>query len=117
MWRLIIYSLLQSVLLSAGQVFLKFALQEMLPFGWNRAFWGSLFGNWRFAACGLCFGAGSLLWMYILKNFPLSMAYPLVSLSYVIAMFAAILCFHEEVSLYRWIGCLLIVGGCFLILK
>jgi undecaprenyl phosphate-alpha-L-ara4N flippase subunit ArnE len=117
MWRLLSYSLLQCVLLSAGQVLLKFALQKMLPFGWNREFWFSLFGNWQFAACGLCFGAGSLLWMYILKNFPLSMAYPMISLSYVIAMFSAIIFFHEVVPLHRWIGCLMIVGGCFLILK
>ena len=91
MWRLLVYSLLQSVLLTSGQVLLKFSLQKMLPFGWNGEFWWSVFGNWQFAACGLCFGAASLLWMYILKNFPLSMAYPMVSLSYVIAMFFAIL--------------------------
>ncbi len=96
---------------------LKFALMKMLPFGWNRAFWLSLFGNWQFAACGLCYGAASLLWMYILKNFPFSVAYPLVSLSYVMAMFAAILFFHETVPPYRWIGCALIVCGCLLILK
>ena len=69
------------------------------------------------AACGLCFGAGSLLWMYILKHYPLSMAYPLLSLSYVIAMFSAILFFHEAVPAHRWIGCVLIVAGCMLIVK
>lgn len=117
MWRLLVYSLLQSVLLTSGQVLLKFLLQKMLPFGWNREFWWSVFGNWQFAACGLCFGAASLLWMYILKNFPLSMAYPMVSLSYVIAMFFAILFFHETIPVHRWIGCALIVGGCLLILR
>ena len=117
MWKLLPLSLLQCILLAAGQVWLKFALQQMLPFGWNRAFWWSLFGNWQFAACGLCFGAGSLLWMYILKHYPLSMAYPLLSLSYVIAMFSAILFFHEAVPAHRWIGCVLIVAGCMLIVK
>ena len=29
-------------------------------------FWKSVFVNWQFAACGLCYGAGSLLWFYIL---------------------------------------------------
>lgn len=117
MWRLLIYSILQCLLLSAGQVLLKFSLQKMLSFGWNREFWLSLFGNWQFAACGLCFGAGTLLWMYILKNFQFSMAYPMTSLSYVIAMFSAILFFHEVVPIHRWIGCALIVCGCILILK
>ena len=55
--------------------------------------------------------------MYILKNFPLSMAYPLLSLSYVIAMFSAVLFFHESIPLHRWVGCLLIMAGCVLIVK
>lgn len=117
MWKLLPLSLLQCVLLSAGQVLLKFALMKMPPFGWNREFWLSLPCNWQFAACGLCYGAASLLWMYILKRFPFSMAYPMVSLSYVIAMFSAILFFHETVPAHRWIGCALIVCGCMLIVK
>lgn len=117
MWKLLPLSLLQCVLLSAGQVLLKFALMKMPPFGWNREFWLSLPCNWQFAACGLCYGAASLLWMYILKRFPFSMAYPMISLSYVIAMFSAILFFHETVPAHRWIGCTLIVCGCMLIVK
>lgn len=98
-------------------MFLKFALSRMKPFGWTSDFWISLLSNWQFAACGVCFGLGSLLWMYIVKHFPFSMAYPMVSLSYVFGMFAAIIFFHENVSLSRWIGVLLIIMGCCLIAK
>lgn len=117
MWLLLALSALQGLLLSSGQVLLKFALQKMLPFGWTKAFWASVFCNWEFAACGLCFGGGSVLWMHILKNYPLSQAYPLVSLSYVFSMVCAILFFHETVSVTRWMGCALIVCGCLLIAK
>lgn len=117
MLKLLSLSIVQCLLLSSGQILLKAALEKMLPFGWNRDFWYSLFGNWQFGVCCICFGTGSLLWMYILKHFPLSMAYPLTSLSYIISMVAAILFFHEVVPLYRWIGCILIIAGCFLILK
>lgn len=110
-------AVIQSLLLAAGQVFLKYALARMLPFAWTRAFWKSVFVNWQFAACGLCYGAGSLLWFYIIKHFPFSMAYPMVSLSYVLGMVAAILVFHEEVSPTRWLGVLLIMAGCYLIAK
>jgi undecaprenyl phosphate-alpha-L-ara4N flippase subunit ArnE len=55
--------------------------------------------------------------MYIIKNFPLSMAYPMVSLSYVMGMLAAILFFHEQIPLVRWIGVFLILSGCVLIAK
>ena len=117
MWKILLYSLVQSTLLVGGQVFLKFALMRMPAFGWTKTFWLSLLSNWQFAACGLFFGAASLLWMYIVKTFPFSMAYPMVSLSYVMGMVAAIMFFHEEVSMTRWIGVAFIVLGCFLIAK
>ena len=117
MWRIIPLSILQSLLLCGGQVLLKFALARMLPFGWNRAFWGSVLLNWQFAACGLCYGAATLLWFYILKHFPFSMAYPMISPSYVFGMVAAIVFFHEEVSATKWLGTACIMLGCCLIAK
>jgi undecaprenyl phosphate-alpha-L-ara4N flippase subunit ArnE len=55
--------------------------------------------------------------MYILKQFPFSAAYPMVSLSYVFGMLAAILFFHEDVSMAKWLGVAFIVVGCMLIAK
>ena len=115
MWQVIILAVIQSALLAGGQVFLKFALAKMESFGWNQAFWLSLFTNWQFAMCGLCFVSCSILWMYIVKHYPLSVAYPMISLSYVFGMVAAIIFFHETVALYKWVGVALIIGGCCLI--
>ncbi len=115
MWKIIPYAIVQSLLLAGGQVFLKFALARMAAFGWSKEFWVSLLLNWQFAACGICFGAGSLLWMYIVKNFPLSVAYPMVSLSYVFGMLAAIVFFHERVAPTQWLGVFLIMAGCCLV--
>lgn len=117
MIKLITLSIIQCLLLSGGQVFLKFALMKTGSFSWHKDFWIGLLTNWQFAACGLCYAAGSLLWMYILKNFPFSMAYPMISLSYVFGMFAAIIFFNETVSAYRWLGVILIMGGCMLVAK
>ena len=110
-------ALIQSFLLAMGQVMLKFGLLRMEPFGWNLSFWRSALVNWQFALCGLCFGAASLLWMYIIKHYPISTAYPLVSLSYVFGMIAAIVFFHEHVDMSKWIGVLLIITGCYIISK
>ena len=115
MWKIIVYAVTQSVLLAGGQVFLKFALMKMLPFGWNKAFWCSVFLNWQFAMSGILFGSSSILWMYIVKHFPLSVAYPMISLSYVFGMLAAIVFFHEQVSTAKWLGVALIMAGCCLI--
>jgi drug/metabolite transporter (DMT)-like permease len=89
----------------------------MLPFSMSLEFWKSVFVNWQFAACGICYGAGSVLWFYIVKNYPFSMAYPLVSLSYVFGMIAAIIFFNETVDLMKWIGVLLIMLGCYFIAR
>ena len=112
MWKIIPYAILQSLLLAGGQVFLKFALLRMPPFSWTRTFWTALLVNWQFAACGLLFGLSSLLWMYIVKVFPFSVAYPMISLSYVFGMLAAIVFFHEDVSVGKWVGVLFIMIGC-----
>jgi len=98
-------------------VFLKFALLRMPPFGWTRRFWGALLVNWPFAACGICFGIASLLWMYILKHFPLSTAYPMIGFSYVLGMVFAIVFFHETVAPYKWLGVALVIAGCCIIAK
>ena len=110
-------ALIQSALLAMGQVMLKFGLLRMEPFGWNLSFWRSALVNWQFALCGICFGAASVLWMYIIKHYPISTAYPLVSLSYVFGMIAAIVFFHEHVDMSKWIGVLLIMAGCYFITK
>lgn len=116
-WGILPLALIQSALLAFGQVMLKFGLQRMEPFGWNLEFWRSALINWQFACSGLSFGAASILWMYIIKHYPLSSAYPLVSLSYVFGLIAAIVFFHEQVDLSKWAGVILIIIGCYIIAK
>lgn len=100
-----------------GQVLMKFGLNMMLSPAWSWEFVKSVLLNWQFVSCGVCYGIGSLLWMYIVKNYPLSMAYPLISLSYVFGMIAAVLFFHETVSLTKWIGVFFIITGCIFVVK
>ena len=117
MLRLIILAIIQSSLLALGQVFLKIALQRMAPFGCNWVFLKSVLVNWQFALSGIAFATASLLWMYMIKHFPLSVAYPLGSMSYVACMFMAIIFFHEDVDYTKWIGVFLIMAGCAIIAK
>lgn len=117
MLHLLTLAILQSALLAMGQVMLKLGLGRMAPFGWNKTFWSSLLTNWQFATSGICFAAGSLLWMYIIKRFPLSMAYPMISLSYVFGLIAASIVFHEHVGLMKWTGVAFIMLGCVLVAK
>lgn len=109
--------MIQSITLALGQLTLKLALQQMLPFAWTTQFWGSLLTNWWFMLCGLLFGGASILWMYILKHFPLSMACPMASMAYVFAIVFAVVFLHEAVSWNRWVGVALIMTGCIFVAK
>lgn len=108
---------LQTVFLAGGQVLLKLALRPLPKFSWSWAFFKCALTDWWFAAMGLCFGVAGLLWVYILRHYPLSQAYPLTALGYVFGMIAAIVVFGEQVTALRWLGVALIVAGCFFILK
>jgi undecaprenyl phosphate-alpha-L-ara4N flippase subunit ArnE len=115
--RIIVLSIIQSLLLCVGQVFLKFALSAMGTFSWSVRFFVRQLTNWWWLGCGICYAAATVLWMYILKHFPFSMAYPMISLSYVFGMLAAMLVFHESIPLTRWLGVLCIMVGCVLVAR
>jgi undecaprenyl phosphate-alpha-L-ara4N flippase subunit ArnE len=104
-------------MLSFGQLTLKLALEKMPAFAWTAKFWGSLLTNWWFLLCGILFGGASLLWMYILKHFPLSMASPMVSMSYVFALLLSVFVLHEAVAWNRWVGVAFIMIGCIFVAK
>jgi len=117
MLKFIIISLVQSALLAMGQVFLKLAMARMTAFAWNWEWWRALLLNWQFAATGLFFGSATALWIYILRNYPFSVAYPLSSAAYIFGMIAATIIFKEPIPFTRWIGAALIVMGVFFIVK
>jgi undecaprenyl phosphate-alpha-L-ara4N flippase subunit ArnE len=49
--------------------------------------------------------------MYIIRHFEFSIAYPLISISYVWGVLAAIFIFHENIPPIRFVGVALIVVG------
>ena len=91
MIRLLLLSLIQSFCLAFGQMFLKLALAKMGKFTWSVQFFLEQLTNWWFLLVGISMGSATLLWLYILKNYPLSVAYPLTCLSYVFGLVAAFL--------------------------
>ncbi len=116
MLKLICLSTIQCFLLALCQVFLKFAMIRMDKFSFTWAYFKELFINWQLALSGISIAGASILWMYILKHYDLSVAYPLVSISYVFGMLASVFIFHEMVPLTRWIGVgFIIVGVVFLV--
>lgn len=116
-WRLIILSLLQSLLLAGGQVSLKLAMARVPSFKWTWPVIKLYVLDFWFLFTGAFFGAATILWMYILKNYPLSESYPLTSFAYVFGLLAAVVIFHESVNFEKVAGVLLILSGAFLLMK
>lgn len=117
MLKLLCCSTVQCLFLVAGQIFLKFAMADIGTFSWTWKFFRQAMLSWQLLASGLSMVAASFVWFYILKHYPLSLAYPLISISYIFGTLAAIFFFHETVPLTRWIGVLLIMGGVVLLTR
>lgn len=75
------------------------------------AAWLKLVTNGYMVAAVVCFGCSFVTWMVALKKIDLSLAYPLVSVSYILIALASHWLFNEHLTTYRWLGMGLIIGG------
>ncbi|KAF0135058.1 MAG: hypothetical protein FD145_196 [Candidatus Saganbacteria bacterium] len=69
---------------------------------------------WVFSGL-VAFAFSSIFWLAVLSRLQLSLAYPMVSIAYVVVTFASIIFFKEQVALIRWVGVLVICFGVVLI--
>ena len=76
---------------------------------------GTVLGSWRLLLGFLAFGTSSLFWLTALSRVPLSVAYPVVSLSYVIILGSSVVVLGERPSPMTWSGALLVMTGVALI--
>jgi multidrug transporter EmrE-like cation transporter len=63
------------------------------------------------------YGTSALLWLLVLARVDLSVAYPFVGLGFVFTMLAGALLFHEPVTLVRFAGTVLVIGGVALVAR
>lgn len=103
---------------SAGQLSLKHGMGAVGRFGGDTqllAAFGRAFSN-PFVVVGfLCYGLSSLIWMVILSRVPLSWAYPMISMGYVIVVVLSRVLLKEDVSAVRFAGTLVICAGVVLV--
>ena len=115
--KLITIALIQSIIIASGQITLKLGLIKFGTFDWTWRFWRTVVLNVPLIASGIMMIVGTLLWMWMVKTFPLSMLLPLQTLGYVLGILASMIIFHENVSYTQWGGMALIMTGCLLIGK
>lgn len=110
--------LIVSVLLGAmGQVLMKWGVSAPKPASAGWLTWSNAAAYWPVAAGLACYGLSSVFWLFALKRFPLSTAYPMVSLGYIVVMFLGFYLFRESLSLQKWFGAAFISFGVLLIAR
>lgn len=60
-------------------------------------------------------GLGAFLWLMVLSRMDLSLAYPMMSLGYVLVTVASKYFFKEEIPMHRYLGIAIIILGIVLI--
>ena len=117
MFKIIILTISQCLLLASGQVCFKLAVDKINKFEWTSIFFLKLLTNWWLLVSGIFLILASILWGYIIKHFDFSIVYPITAITYIFGMLAAVFIFQEAVPLIRWVGVGVIIAGVILIVS
>jgi len=63
----------------------------------------------------ICYGVSAVLWLFVLKKFPLSVAYPSLAFTYILVLLISVIFFNESLSIFKIFGVILIFSGVVLI--
>ena len=114
--------LMTGVILNAGaQLLLKAGTNALGVITLTRENWWDML--WRMGTQGhfvvgvICYMVSLLVWIMGLSRVPVSVAYPMLSLGYVINAVAAHYLFGEDVNVTRWLGIGFIILGVWLVAR
>ncbi|HSK17851.1 MAG TPA: EamA family transporter [Longimicrobiales bacterium] len=93
-----------------GQLFLKSGAQHLAGHG-RVQFLLAAFRNAHVVAGLAAWAASTICWLYVLRVAPLSRAYGLTSLTYVLILLASVHLYDEQVRRVHVVGTVLIVIG------
>jgi drug/metabolite transporter (DMT)-like permease len=109
------------VLNAAAQLLLKAGTNVLGVISLTRANWVGELGRMsvepHFLGGAACYGISLIVWIIGLSRVPVSIAYPMLSLGYVINAIAAHYLLGESVSMARWGGIGFIVLGVWLVAR
>jgi len=117
----VVYLFVCVTMLVAGQVLVKHGLNLKGGFQLSLcSFWAEcaklITSGYIWLGACLTMGGG-LLWMDVLSRKELSYVYPLLSLTFVIALIFSSIFFKEHISPLRWVGVAIICLGVYLVSK
>ena len=89
----------------------EFSMANALPVGWKLATQPSIVGGLA------CYGVSVVVWIMALSRTEVSVAYPMLSIGYVINALAAWYLFGEAVGAQRMVGIGVIIVGVYLVAR
>ena len=89
----------------------QFSLENVLPIGIKIA------GQWPIIAGLACYAISVVVWIMALSRVPVSLAYPMLSIGYIVNAFAAWWLFGESLTAQKLIGIAVIIVGVWLVAK
>lgn len=104
------------LLVDMGQLFLKYGMNQVGALDFSQGYILPFLGAFSniFVLIGvILFVSSSFGWLLALSKVPLSYAYPIISVGYVLVSIFSWILFNESLSGLRIIGLTVIVGGVF----
>jgi multidrug transporter EmrE-like cation transporter len=106
---------------SFGQIYMKQGMNDIGPDGISKmltpkGFLSTIFHKPVFIGISL-YVIATVLWLFALTTLDISLAYPLLSIGYILTAILAVVYLKESVTVGRWLGIALIVAGSVLILR
>lgn len=89
----------------------EFSRDNILPIGWQLATEPHIFGGLA------CYGVSVVVWIMALSRVEVSIAYPMLSIGYVVSAAAAWWLFGEAVSPTRLLGIGIIIVGVYIVAR
>lgn len=105
-----------------GQIAMKSGMSQVGEIGsvgqlFNLGTLFHIFTNPRVLTGLFLYAIAAILWLGAMSTLNISFMYPLMSLAYVVTAIVAFIFLKENITLLRWAGIFLVVGGCFLITR
>ena len=117
-WSLLLFGVLLN---ASAQLFLKFGMDRIGEFSFTLAnIWpiGWKVATNYFVILGLmCYVISVLVWLIVLSRVPVGLAYPMVSIGYIVTAIAGYFLLGETLTAARVAGIFVIILGVYLVAK
>jgi multidrug transporter EmrE-like cation transporter len=87
----------------------EFSMENVLPIGWKLA------TEWHIVTALFCYGISVVVWILALSRVPVSIAFPLLSMAYIVTALAAWYLLGEPLSMTKLFGIGVIILGVIII--